>query len=119
LGAPSTDEQLVELHFDALVRRDLDAAMRHFDDASILLVGAETHRGRADIRRHLEELLARSPADPAIDRSTSTDDAGRVVLEWRILDPGSDAVQGRGTDRFVIEDGVIRRQEVFDGPVPG
>jgi hypothetical protein len=118
LGSLSTEERLVESHFDALVRRDLDGAMRHFDDASVLVVGAETHRGLADIRRHLEALLARSPVDAVVERSATTDDAGRVVLEWRIVDPGSDLLRGRGADRFALEDGVIRRQEVFDGPVP-
>jgi ketosteroid isomerase-like protein len=114
---PSADEQFVDAHVDALARRDLDDAMQHYDDDSVLVAGDERNVGRAQIRRHLEALLARTPADAVVERATTTDAAGRVVFEWRLLDPRFGVVQGEGYDRFALEGGVIRHQEVFDEPV--
>jgi hypothetical protein len=108
-------EQLVVRHVAALLDRDLQTAMRNYDERSVLVVGDNVYAGPTEIRRHLEGLLEHAPETFVMERTVTHERPRRVVLTWRLLDPATGAALGQGRDVFTIENGVIRRQEVLHG----
>ena len=108
------NEAFVTAHINALWDRDLERALRDYDDASVLRTEHGENCGLDQIGDHLRSAVSGSPEGASFDRTVETDDEGKVVLRWQLTAPDGRRLMV-GHDTFVIADNVIREQEVFLG----
>jgi hypothetical protein len=110
--SPEQSEEIVGIVVAALQDRDLDVAMHHYDERSVLHIGDTTFTGRGEIRAALAGQLAAVDPSRHVELVTEPGPGGQVVLRWEVLDaPGGTRIAG-GVDSFVVVDGVIREQRV-------
>jgi enoyl-CoA hydratase/carnithine racemase len=102
----------ISRHIRALLARDLDAAMRDYDDSSVLVVPGAELRGVGEIRDYLEHELAKSPQQSHMEYSIETSEDG-VSLTWKLFESlGGDEISS-GVDEFsVVDDSLIAAQRV-------
>jgi steroid delta-isomerase-like uncharacterized protein len=110
--------------FDAMSKRDLDAAFAyHAEDSVGDFVAIGEFRGRAAIRRFFEELLAAFPDfDVTVERIVG--DEGAAVVQWfasgrftggpfQGIEPTGRRVEIRGVDVMEVEGSRLRRDTVY------
>ena len=121
---PVTPAEVAGDIFDALGKRDLDAALALVaDDAVDDFVAIGEVRGRVAIRRFFDELLAAFPDFDITVRRIVADDAAAVV-QWRAagsfsggpfqgIEPTGRQVESRGVDVMEIAGGLVRHNTIY------
>jgi ketosteroid isomerase-like protein/quercetin dioxygenase-like cupin family protein len=109
-----TTQQVWQHHIDAWTARDADGIVSDYTDDSVILVGKDVYRGKAEIRALFVKLFGifdraeRHEIDPAVV-------VGKIVyLTWRARIDGTE--YPLGTDTFVIEAGKISYQTITAAP---
>jgi hypothetical protein len=112
-----SDFAIVWAHLRAMQRGPAaeDELVGHFAEDGIYIEvltsrHPETHRGRAEIRRALHHGLRWNPPDFAISIDRLEVEGADVVAHWTCT---SAQLPGpmRGIDRYLLEDGLIKRLE--------
>ncbi len=120
-------EEVARGYFEAIGRRDAEAAVAHWhpdgiDDVAPIGV----LRGQEEIRRFLTDLVAAMP-DLEMVVSRITADERVAAAEWRLsgtftgvpfqgIDPTGSTVELRGVDLVEVEDGrIVRNTAYYDG----
>jgi steroid delta-isomerase-like uncharacterized protein len=120
----ATPAEVARSIFDALSKRDLDAAVSYSTDDSVddFVVLGEV-RGRTAIRRFFEELLTAFPDfEITVERVVGDDHAAAV--QWHAsgtfsggpfqgIEPTGRHVDVRGVDVMEIEDGLLRHNTIY------
>ncbi len=120
----ATSAEIARGIFDALAKKDLDAALAHNTEDSVDdFVAIGEVRGRTAIRQFFEELLAAFPDfEIAVERIVADDEAAAV--QWlasgsfsggpfRGIEPTGRHVEIRGVDVMEIEDGHLRHKSIY------
>lgn len=119
-------EAVATSYFDAIARRDVDAAVAHWaPDGIDDVVPMRVYRGHDEIRGFLAGLASAFPdLDMRIERVTAGD--GVAVVEWRMtgtftgaqyegVDPTGRQIEHRGADCIEVEDGrIIKNTAYYD-----
>jgi steroid delta-isomerase-like uncharacterized protein len=123
-AGPATPAGVARDIFDALGKRNLDAALAHVADDSVDdFVAIGEVRGKAAIRRFFEELLAAFP-DFEITVGRIVADHEAAVVQWRArgrfsggpfqdIQPTGRPVEIRGVDVMEIAGGLVRHNTIY------
>ena len=121
-----SSEDVLRSYFEALGRRDLDAAAEYWSPEVVEdITGIGVLRGPDELRGFFAELFAALPdLETTVQRmvASATDDV--VVVEWRMrgnfsggpfrgIDPTGAHLELRGCDVFEVEDGKIARYTAY------
>lgn len=121
----ATPRDVVLRYFDALGRRDIDAAAKHLDpDVIEDITSVGVLRGREEVRKFLDGLMKAAPdMRTTVDRTIAEDDA--IAVQWRMsgtfdggplfngVQPTGAHIELRGCDVIEVRDGLIVRNSAF------
>ena len=127
-AAPSeatiTPSKVARASFDALSKKDLDAAFEFITSDTVDdFVAIGEFRGKSTIRRFFDELLAAFPEfEMTVDRIVG--DRSTAVVQWHAagsfsggkfqgIEPTGKHVEIRGVDVMEITDGLVRHNTIY------
>jgi hypothetical protein len=110
-----TATEAIEEHVALLRAGNLEAALRDFADAAVVILPGQVASGIDEIRSGLSGFAQLfGGAVPEIDSLTSVDSV--VLLTFHVI--GSDLSIPNGSDTYIVKKGLIRYQTVHDVIVP-
>ncbi len=121
----ATPSKVAHADFDALTKKDLDAAMEFATtETTYDFVALGEFYGKAAIRRLFDELFAAFP-DFAITVERVVSDRSTAVVQWHAtgtfsggkfqgIEPTGKHVEIRGVDVMEITEGKIRHNTIYD-----
>jgi steroid delta-isomerase-like uncharacterized protein len=119
-----TPSEVARAIFDALSKKDLDAAFEFINSDTVDdFVAIGEFRGKPTIRRFFDELLAAFPDfEMTVDRIVG--DRSTAVVQWHAagsfsggkfqgIEPTGKHVEIRGVDVMEITDGLVRHNTIY------
>lgn len=102
-------EEVMDHHNDAFGNCDLEEVMKDYDDESVIMTPDGNFEGTDEIRPMFEGFFDEfDDPETTMDVSQFTIEDNVAYLVWEAETP--DNVYEMGTDTFVIEDDIIKKQ---------
>lgn len=101
-------QQTLQSHLEAFGRGDVDAIMADYADDAVFYTPDGALRGKTQIRRLFDDLVAKFPPGSSVDIARQTVDGELAYLVWS---GESDKLEiPFATDTLLVHDGKIVRQ---------